>query len=42
MSVDERILQQAGARLFEEMAFAMKSDLASVQKNFFAVLDAHL
>lgn len=40
MSSDERILQQAGRRLFEEMGFAMKKDPGAVREKFFAGLDA--
>ena len=40
MSVDDRILQQAGERLFEEMAFSMKTEISAVEKCFFHGLDS--
>ena len=39
MSSDERVMEVAGQRLFEEMAFAMKSDMDTVKKAFFGKLD---
>jgi CarD family transcriptional regulator len=40
MSVDDRILQQAGERLFEEMAFSMKVEISAVEERFFRGLDS--
>ena len=39
MSSDERVLQSAGKKLFEEMAFAMQEDIVKVRDNFFRRLD---
>ncbi|MDD6427990.1 CarD family transcriptional regulator [Candidatus Weimeria sp. HCP3S3_B5] len=39
MSSDERVMDVAGKRLFEEMAFSMKSDMETVKKAFFGRLD---
>lgn len=35
MSSDEKILQIAGKKLFEEMAFAMNEDVAEIEKKFY-------
>ena len=35
MSSDEKIMQNAGKRLFEEMAFAMDSDVETIEKRFY-------
>ena len=35
MSSDEKVMAIAGRKLFEEMAFALESDLDTVQKTFF-------
>lgn len=42
MSADERVLQLAGRRLFEEMAFSLKEDLSTVEKAFYTGLDSLL
>mgnify|MGYP006364479487 FL=1 len=39
MSSDERVLQSAGKKLFEEMAFAMQEDIVMVRDNFCRRLD---
>jgi CarD family transcriptional regulator len=39
MSQDERVLQIAGKKLFDEMAFAMHVGQETVAQNFFACLD---
>jgi len=38
MSSDEKIMQNSGKRLFEEMAFAMKTDVDTVEKQFYGRL----
>ncbi len=39
MSSDEKVLQIAGKKLFEEMAFARKCEIAEVEEMFFERLD---
>ena len=39
MSSDERVMDVAAQRLFEEMAFAMKTDIDTVKHAFFKKLD---
>lgn len=39
MSSDEKVLQIAGKKLFEEMAFARKCEVAEAEDMFFACLD---
>ena len=40
MSSDERVMDVAAQRLFEEMAFAMKTDIDTVKHAFFKKLDS--
>lgn len=39
MSSDERVMEVAGRRLFEEMAFSLKTDVESVKNAFFIRLE---
>ena len=39
MSSDERVMEVAGRRLFEEMAFSLKTDVESVKNAFFVRLE---